>query len=301
MSHKANFWLASLEPSRVKSGAFRVLFHLCDHHNMERDPMIACYPSQETLRERTGLSNGALNDALSAMEEEGLLIRRRSTVPGTSERRTYYILGCDFDLLPEQTPENGVSPNSGGPETAEKQTPVLGQANSSFDPGKLRCTGEDPFKNLLRTSSRERSQEEEVSVSDEFLGEVAGALGVDLEAGGKWWQGPQAKAHIRRWLESGLSEKAILSICHQSREANPNPPEGPKALDHLMLPKPVKGKKPQAARKAATTEEVTAFWAEKINAGSWIPPNAVSPAIASALWASGLVSAEKLRAAGIRR
>lgn len=93
MSHKANYWLASLDPARVKAGAFRVLFHLCDHHNAEIDPTIACFPSQETLRVKTGLSNGALNNALNEMEEAGLLLRRRSTVPGSSERRTYYILG----------------------------------------------------------------------------------------------------------------------------------------------------------------------------------------------------------------
>lgn len=146
MSHKANFWLASLDPNRVKSGAFRVLFHLCDHHNGEADPRIACYPSQETLRSRTGLSNGALNTALSDMEAEGLILRRRSTVPGSSERRTYYILGCDMGEFAKQTPENGVSPNSGAPEIADEQTPDLPLANSSFGPSKLRCTGEEPVR-----------------------------------------------------------------------------------------------------------------------------------------------------------
>lgn len=150
MSHKANYWLASLDPSRVKSGAFRVLFHLCDHHRDDRDPMVACFPSQETLRERTGLSNGALNDALATMEKDGLLIRRRSTAPGSSERRTYYILGCDLQGSAKQTPDFGVSPNSGPPETAVEQTPVLTRANSSFGPSKLRPTGEEPQRTTVR-------------------------------------------------------------------------------------------------------------------------------------------------------
>ena len=127
---------------------------MCDHHRDDRDPMVACFPSQETLRDKTGLSNGALNDALSAMEKDGLLVRRRSTVPGSSERRTYYILGCDMGATPKQTPDFGVSPNSGTPEPVEKQTPVLGQANSSFGPSKLRPTGEEP----QRTTYNQREE-----------------------------------------------------------------------------------------------------------------------------------------------
>jgi len=125
MSHRANYWLAQIEPSKVKPGAFRVLFHLCDHHNDERDPTLACFPSQQTLREKTGMANGTLNDALARMETDGLLRRIRSTKPGSSERRTYYVLGCDFDRVDQQTPDSGVSTNSGPPETGTKQTPVL--------------------------------------------------------------------------------------------------------------------------------------------------------------------------------
>jgi hypothetical protein len=146
MSHKANYWLANLDPNAVKSGAFRVLFHLCDHHNDEKRPEMACYPSQGTLRAKTGLSNGALNNALNQMEQDGLLRRKRSAIPGESTPRTYYILGCDFDLIQEQTPENGVSPNSSLLETAQKLTPVSEGANSSFEGGKLQPTGEEPVR-----------------------------------------------------------------------------------------------------------------------------------------------------------
>lgn len=146
MSHKANAWLALLPPEAVKAGAFRILFHLCDHHNDDRDPETACFPSQETLMRKTGLSNGALNNALAAMEKDGLIARRRSTVPGSSKRRTYYILGCDGPIEPEQTPENGVSSNSSPVEAAPEQTPVSDGANSSFEASKLQPTGEYPVK-----------------------------------------------------------------------------------------------------------------------------------------------------------
>lgn len=153
MSHRANYWLAQIDPSRVKSGAFRVLFHLCDHHNGETDPKTACFPSQETLKKRTGMSNGALNDALAQLESDGLICRIRSTIPGTSTRRTYYVLECDFANLPELTPVSGVSSNSGEPETAKKLTPVFGGANSGFQGSKLRPTGEEPVSNRKEPSA----------------------------------------------------------------------------------------------------------------------------------------------------
>jgi hypothetical protein len=146
VSHKANYWLASLDPLRVKSGAFRVLFHLCDHHRDDRDPTVACFPSQETLRERTGLSNGALNNALAEMESDGLLVRRRSTVPGSRERRTYYILGCDLGADTRLTPENGGSSNSSPPEPVGEQTPFSDVSNSILGPIKLQPAGEEPVR-----------------------------------------------------------------------------------------------------------------------------------------------------------
>lgn len=42
MSHKATHWLASLDPTDMTHGEFRVLFHLCDCHN----PSQGCFPSQ---------------------------------------------------------------------------------------------------------------------------------------------------------------------------------------------------------------------------------------------------------------
>lgn len=144
MSHRANCWLAQLAPERVKPGAFRVLFHLCDHHNGERDPRLACFPSQQTLRERTGMANGTLNTALAKLEADGLIQRIRSTVPGHTTRRTYYVLECDFDGLEGQTPKPGVSANFDAPELTQEQTPVSERANSGLVLGKLRSAGEEP-------------------------------------------------------------------------------------------------------------------------------------------------------------
>lgn len=152
MSHKATYWLATVDPKRITAGAFRVLFHLCDHHNGEREPERACFPSQETLLDRTGMSNAGLNKCLNALSEAGLLGRNRSTIPGTAIRRTYYILGCDMDADTKLTPQSGDSPNSTAVEAAPELTPLLTQANSTFEGGKLHSSGEEPVRNRERTS-----------------------------------------------------------------------------------------------------------------------------------------------------
>lgn len=147
MSHKATYWLATIDPKVITAGSFRVLFHLCDFHNDERDPERACFPSQETLRAKTGLSNGGLNKCLDALEDAGLLARKRSTVPGTSQRRTYYILGCDRSNSIDQTPQSGGSANSTEVEAEAEQTPLSSEANSTFEGGKLHPSGEEPVRN----------------------------------------------------------------------------------------------------------------------------------------------------------
>eukprot|EP00919_Chromeraceae_sp_WS-2016_P030705 GHVR01072733.1.p1 GENE.GHVR01072733.1~~GHVR01072733.1.p1 ORF type:complete len:169 (-),score=16.17 GHVR01072733.1:208-714(-) len=150
MSHKATYWLAGLDPKLIGSGAFRILFHLCDAHNDQRDPERACFPSQETLMEKTALSNGGLNKCLTQMEHDGIFRRLRGTAPETSERRTYYILGCDIDLTQEQTPLSGGSANSTPVETAIKQTPLLEVANSTLEGSKLHSSGDYPVKEQVK-------------------------------------------------------------------------------------------------------------------------------------------------------
>lgn len=107
MSHKASHWLATIPAKAISASAFRVLFHLCDAHNSQRDPETACFPSQEKLREATGLSNGGLNNALNALERANLIRRRRTRNADGTRGPTYYILGCDVDLTKAPPPQNG--------------------------------------------------------------------------------------------------------------------------------------------------------------------------------------------------
>lgn len=307
MSHKANYWLASLSAEQVKAGAFRVLFHLCDHHNDDRDPLRACFPSQDTLREKTGLSNGALNAALNAMEEDGLIQRRRSTIPGTRTPRTYYILGCDFHLLPEQTPETGVCSNSGlpesenstdsgGPEPDTEQTPVFGRTNSGGPESILKGT---------ITTTTDRPAETEVlalrclSVCGPGLSDESRRVIRETDA------------VLIGWIEAGADlERDVLPVL-QGRTASARPDTVIRTWDYFTAAirrqtsrrlREGQGRKiaensDAPCRNAApgTPSDQLRSLADWINSGSHVPSSAVSNLQRDELLHHGLVTRERLR------
>ena len=169
MSHKATYWLSQLDPSRIKAGEFRVLFHLCDFHNDSKTPNTACFPTQKTLRERAGLSNAGLNSILNRLEEGGLIRRIKTTVDGSAHRRTFYVLGCDFEA--ETAPDDELTPESGVGE-GEKLTPFSEVANSTFEGSKLHPKGEYPVRNCKGTPPKPpkggRRREVQFGISDEL-------------------------------------------------------------------------------------------------------------------------------------
>lgn len=165
MSHRASHWLASLPPDAINASAFRVLFHLCDAHNSTRSPETACFPSQDFLRQATGLSNGGLNNAINSIEKAGLLRRRRTRNADGTKGPTFYILGCDE---PGDTP----SPQNGGGDEAEgagkkarKSAVDKPAANSNLEgkpspirgASQLHASGDKPVRDPLKEPRARRA------------------------------------------------------------------------------------------------------------------------------------------------
>lgn len=154
-------------------------------------------------------------------------------------------------------------------------------------------------------------------LNDGFLEGLRQAVGLTAGAGAgsRYWHGPGALAHVRRWHEvHGLSGEQILSVAAQSRARHPEPPKGPKALDGWMATaatalasaaavtagpigqigggaKPVTGADIEAARIARLQ-----WLADMINADGFCPHTLVTPSMAREMLARGLVTAERLRA-----
>lgn len=153
MSHKATNWLSELPPDALKSSEFRVLFHLCDCHNPSR----GCFPTQAYLRHRTNLSNGALNNALNALEANRLIARHVEMDQDTRRRKpTRYTLGFEMPEPGEPTPESGdgnggePSPENGDGAISSLEgepSPVSGQSH-------LQPTGEEPVKEPVKNLAR---------------------------------------------------------------------------------------------------------------------------------------------------
>ena len=113
MSHKATNWLSELDAEEIGPSEFRVLFHLCDCHNVAR----GCFPTQSYLIAKTGASNGTVNNALNALEAKGLIQRHRERDRQSMRLKpTRYILAFEMG---EPSPDSGdgsgcfPSPNSG--------------------------------------------------------------------------------------------------------------------------------------------------------------------------------------------
>jgi hypothetical protein len=166
MSHKASHWLADIPAEAINACAFRVLFHLCDAHNSQRDPESACFPGQEKLRASTGLSNGGLNNALNALEAANLIRRRRTRNADGTRGPTYYILGCDLDLAHQPSPQNGDGGGAGKPArpscgpTVDK-SPAISNSRPRptplSGPSHLQSAGVEPLRDPIKEPSRARA------------------------------------------------------------------------------------------------------------------------------------------------
>ncbi|VDC31398.1 helix-turn-helix domain-containing protein [Pseudogemmobacter humi] len=146
MSHAATNWLAALRPDVVANSEFRVLFHLCDCHNMSQ----GCYPTQRFLSAACGLSRSTVNVALARLEEKGLIWRQQSIDERTRRQRpTRYILGFEMTDAQEPCPKTGHGNSSDPCHSGETRAASEGQDTAAPEPcpiSKTRAVSENPQK-----------------------------------------------------------------------------------------------------------------------------------------------------------
>ncbi len=321
MSHAATNW--AIQQRGLKPATKIVLWFLCDRHN----PDFGCVPTQARLAEDAEMSISALNQHLATLEDLGLIHRIRGHDPRTHRRLpTRYILGFEQGFPQKPTPESG----DGFVEIrAENDTPSPETADGAIS-GFQACPSPDlpqshlrnPEYNLVREPLTKPVKEEEDAQAREidfdiFFSELLTALGLDpngtLPA---WWQGWPARTHVRRWRDDlGLSEDRIIETATETRRDHPAPPDGPKALDRPMEraakrdaqgaathPKPPTTQRQPKRNdgRRPSDDDLAAFYADMVNSDRFLPANTISNTIRDAMLAGGLVTAERLRARGVR-
>lgn len=124
-----------------------------------------------------------------------------------------------------------------------------------------------------------------------------------------WWRGRSAEEHVGRWIGM-LGPERVVEVAIASRADNPEPPDGPKALDRAMsraaraAPAPARGRRHSDSSDSVPPSRVGSvdlieFWGREIASGGYVPPSAVTPSHAREMLARGLVTSDQLRARGI--
>lgn len=339
MSHRGTNW--AIQQRGLKPATKLVLWHLADRHN----PDYGCFPSQEQLAHDAEMSRSTLNEHLDLLEAAGLLRRERRHDPQTHRRlRTRYILAFEEDFAAVPCPEIGHGAMSGHSDMdPESHVRIFTEAMS----GKPQKPCPEASGQLLpvREPVREPVKEEEgararamsgsgsghgpeasdpggggpepavaAPVADpsaaEVLRRVLVAVGINPEGWvTAWWRGQAAEEHVARWIAL-LGPDRVVEVAAASREGNPAPPDGPKALDRAMeraAKAAVKGggktrtgrALASSAGSAPQTVDPVDFWGRRIADGAFVPASAVTPNQAREMLTRGLVTSEQLRARGI--
>ncbi|MEP1521981.1 helix-turn-helix domain-containing protein [Ascidiaceihabitans sp.] len=279
MSHKATNWFSEVPADLLTSGEFRVLFFLADCHNPSR----GCFPEQEFLREKTGLSNGGLNKCLSGLETKKLIRRKQRFNAKTKTRlSTLYILGCDEDLTVDPTPQSGDGSNS---TFDAAPSPLSGQTQ-------LHPSGDKPVSEPVKEPCGPGAGPQTNDFPSEFLKEFTAAfprIG-NLE---------KTEAALRQAIADGAKPEVILA----SAKAYAVEQEGNKTRyiayseNWLAQARWVQFEQPVAD--TADAEKVTERWVKAIKTGHQTLARHCSIATARDLIARMLVTEEECRAAGI--
>ena len=179
-------------------------------------------------------------------------------------------------------------------------------------PPKADARSEPPPHNAREIEDKDKKEEEGARAreAENFI-LLRSAVGLDPAAPpSRYWQDDAVEPWVTRWRKAGLTDDQILAEAKASRAKNPEPPEGPKALNAWMLqaatnrtaasaPLP-EGAKAQAAPKAhMSPEKRLEFWAEQINGTNYVPPTVITSTMRNALLAAGMVTEAKLRERGL--
>jgi hypothetical protein len=334
MSHAATHW--AIQQRGLAPATKLVLWFLSDRHN----PDFGCFPSQEQLARDCEMSRASVNRHLDELEAQGLIRRERRVDPQTRRQLpTRYRLAFEAGFVVCHSAETASKPcpevrHGSGTEDEHATAPCLDLRHGS-EPVRVSGPGGSVSHSSATLTGKGTGNEEEeedaparkagdgdpasaaalpgIGTPAGLLRSVIEAVGLDPDAWvSAWWRGPEAEAHVTGWLKRGLSAADVVDLARRSREDNPEPPDGPKALDRLME-RAARYRASEAQRAKRRTQskpadppgspqqklDLLAFFAERMAAGHYVPPSALTPLQAQEMVHRGLVTREALVSRGI--
>ena len=172
-------------------------------------------------------------------------------------------------------------------------------------------TQTEGIESLRSSIPKEEEEGAQARASLSVFEEVMRAVGVDPDKPPKFWRGAPAKTHVLGWqIVHGLTDDEVIEAARLSRGDNPDPPDGPKALDRYVATyakakasagaiKPAASASPAPISKPLDRAGLVQFWADTINRGGFVSASSFSPSLAREILATGLVTAEQLKEKGI--
>lgn len=301
MSHKATTWALSAGLGLgLSAGAKLVLLQLADRHN----PDLGCFPSQGRLTADCEVSRSQLNVHLSALEAAGLIRRVRQLDPKTRQKKpTRYMFAFEDGFEPinaqqseapeqvelpleksEPCPENGHGLSADSMSgLATIPCPISGQSH-------VRPTGHKPVREPVRESI--------------VRGDAAEHTSLQFE---KFWEAyPRARnkdRSLKLFTEAvnlGVDPAWIIASAKQYRAEN----TGNKPMYLVYSDNWLEGGRWRDQERPAVAiqlrSDLATMFAEKIRAGRYVAPSAITPRLAAEIVGRGLATEGEMRSAGFR-
>lgn len=298
MSHEATNW--AFKQRGLGPSAKLVLMYLADHHN----PSYGCFPMQVTLAHECEMSRSSINNQLATLEEMGLIRRVRQIDERTGKQRsTRYILGFEEEFTQAPCPDIGHGET--GPESEHDGAPCpdIGHGpESRIWTSPCPKSGQSRVQNLDTNPVREPLREPVTR---------AGARGGDFSFDGFWEayprkvERPAAERAWRQVIADGADPGALVAAARASADDGTEDRYRKKPANWLR-DGAWQGASGQGSLDgssggdaAVSPEEMAAFWAAKISAGSYVAPSAIGHELARTMVQRGLVTRNQLRNVGL--
>ena len=283
MSRELLKWARQQDLAR---GPFNVLITLAFFHSDEQ----GCYPSQSKIAKHSRYARSTVNEHLSSLERLGMIRRTRRKDKYQRSSSTLYFFPR-FNCPPnteENTQSGSVSESWTEPCPVSRNTRVQFPDTKQDTKTKLTTS---PQKGLKAAASADETAQQIYS----GITQLFRASGKEIA--GPYWEPARCILHIYGWLDHfDLSAEQILDAISKHSEKFSEAPKGPKAFDKCV--EDLAGDSDRLHLSNTELPEITdlpAFYAKKIQAGEYVPVNAITATTRNEILRRGLATPEKMK------